>query len=93
MGDSVRSTKTGNENLPKKTMLKDYRHKQLAVKARIKYREHNLKGFKQHLKNGTFPRRMKSIKPYPKMETPEAQTIVNEACQQVDKVILDQMIQ
>ena len=36
---------------------------------------------------------MKSIKPYPQMETPKAQAIVNEACQQVDKVILGQMIQ
>ena len=27
------------------------------------------------------------------METPKAQAIVNEACQQVDKVILGQMIQ
>ena len=78
----TRSTQTGNENLPKKTMLKDYRQKQLAVKARIKYREHTLQGFKQHLKNGTFPRRMKSIKPCPKMETPEAQAIVNAACDQ-----------
>ena len=89
----TRSTQTGNENLPKKTMLKDYRQKQLAVKARIKYREHTLQGFKQHLKNGTFPRRMKSIKPYPKMETPEAQAIVNEACDQAQSVILDQIIQ
>ena len=65
----------------------------MVLKARIKYREHALHFYKQHLGNGTFPKRMKSIKPYPKMDTPEAQTIVNEACQQVDKVILDQLIQ
>ena len=63
------------------------------LKARIKHGEHALQGYKQHLKNGTFPRRMKSIKPYPKMNTPEAQTIVNTACDQVQGVILDQMIQ
>ena len=72
--------------------MKEYRQKQLALKARIKHRTHSLQGYKQHLKNGTFPKRMKSIKPYPKMDTPQAQARVNEACQQVDKVILDQMV-
>ena len=73
-------------------MKKESRQKQIALKARIKYREHTLKHLSCHLKNGTFPKRMKSVKPYPKMDTPEAQTIVNEACQQVDKVILGQMV-
>ena len=72
---------------------REYRQKQIATKARIKYREHSLQQLRGHRKNGTFPKRMKSLKPYPKMDTPEAQAIVNEACQQVDKVILDQMIQ
>ena len=81
-----------SESVTEKT-LKEYRQKQIALKARIKYREHTLKHLSGHLKNGTFPKRMKSIKPYPQMDTPEAQTIVNEACQQVDKVILGQMIQ
>ena len=89
MTESVRSTKT--EKNP--TTLKEYRQKRMMLNARIKYREHNLKGFKQHLKNGTFPKRMKSIKPFPKMDTPEAQAIVNEACCEVNKIILDQMIQ
>ena len=99
MGGSVEalSTKTGNEpsekTMPAKTRLKGYRQKLMSIKARIKYREHTLKGFKNHLKNGTFPQRMKSIKPYPKMSSPEAQAIVNGACDQVQCVILDQMIQ
>ena len=71
---------------------REYRQNQMALKARIKHRTQSLQGYKQHLKNGTFPKRMKSIKPYPKMDTPQAQARVNEACQQVDKVILDQMV-
>ena len=71
---------------------KEYKQKQVVLHARIKYREQAIRGFK-HLKNGTFPKRMKSLKPYPKMETPESQTIVNKACQQADQVILDQRIQ
>ena len=64
----------------------------MALKARIKHRVQSLQSYKQHLKNGTFPKRMKSIKPYPTMDTPQAQAKVNEACQQVDKVLLDQMV-
>ena len=99
MGGSVEapSTETGNEpaekTMPAKTRLKGYRQKLMTIKARIKYREHAIKGFRKHLKNGTFPQRMKSIKPYPKMTSPEAQAMVNAACDQVQSVILDQMIQ
>ena len=75
------------------TTLKDYRQKLMATHACIKYRERTIKGFKNHLKKGTFPQRMKSIKPYPKMSSSESQAIVNAACDQVQCVILDQMIQ
>ena len=98
IGGSVEalSTETGNEptekTMPAKTRLKGYRQKLMTIKTRIKYREHAIKGFRKHLKNGTFPQRMKSIKPYPKMTSPEAQAIVNAACDQVKSVILDQMI-
>ena len=73
--------------------LKQYRQKLMTIQARIEYREHSIKGFRKHLKNGTFPQRMKSIKPYPKMQSSEAQAAVNAACDQVQCVILDQMIQ
>ena len=76
-----------------KTKLKQYRQKLMTIKARIRYREQAIKNFRKHLKNSTFPQRMKSIKPYPKMSSPEAQNIVNAACDQVQCVILDQMIQ
>lgn len=78
-------------SIPVKTKSKDYRQKLMTVKARIRYREHAI--FRKHLKNGTFPQRMTSIKPYPKMSSPEAQKIVNAACDQVQCVILDLMLQ
>ena len=68
---------------PVKTKLKQYRQKLMTIKARIRYREQAIKNFRKHLKNSTFPQRMKSIKPYPKMSSPEAQNIVNAACDQV----------
>ena len=76
----------------KKSTLKSYRQKAQALQARIKYREKAIKGIRQHLKRGTFPKRFKSLRPYPKMDSLEAQAVVNAACQQVDCVILDQMM-
>ena len=76
----------------KNSTLKSYRQKLQAIQARIKYREKAIKGFRHHLKKGTFPKRFKSLRPFPKMDSPESQTIVNAACEQVHCIILDQMI-
>ena len=83
---------TPTKCMPVKTKLKDYGQKLMILKARIRYREHVIKIFIKHLKNGTFPQRMKSIKRYPKMGSPESQKIVDAACDQVQCVILDIMI-
>ena len=76
----------------KKSTLKSYRQKLQALQARIKYREKAIKGFRHHLKKGTFPKRFKSLRPYPKMDSPETQAVVNAACERVHCVILDQML-
>ena len=76
----------------KKSTLRSYRQKAQALQARIKYREKAIKGFRSHLKKGTFPKRFKSLRPYPKMDSFDSQAVVNAACQQVECVILDQMI-
>ena len=78
--------------ISKKSTLKSYRQKLQAIQARIKYREKAIKGFRNHLKKGTFPKRFKSLRPFPKMDSPETQAVVNAACEQVHCVILDQMI-
>ena len=65
---------------------------QTAIYARIKYRQRRIQTFKTHLQKGTFPPRMKSIKPIPKMNTPESQRIVTAACEQAQRVLLDQML-
>ena len=76
----------------KKSTLKSYRQKLQALQARIKYREKAIKGFRDHLKKGTFPKRFKSLRPYPKMDSPKTQAVVNAACEQVHGIILDQML-
>ena len=80
-GDSV---KTPSKGLKEK--------QQTAIYSRIKYRERRIQSLKTHLQKGTFPPRMKSIKPIPKMETPESQRIVTAACEQAQRVLLDQML-
>ena len=76
----------------KKSKQTSYRQRMQAIQARMKYREKLIKGFRQHQQKGTFPKRFKSLKPYPKMSTPESQALVNAACQQVECVVLDQMV-
>ena len=78
--------------ISKKSTLKSYRQKLQAIQARIKYRAKAIKGFRNHLKKGTFPKRFKSLRPFPKMDSPETQAVVNAACEQVHCVLLDQMI-
>ena len=91
MSDVNGSTHSDISSSDKATLRKN-RQKRLALQARIKYREQTIKAFQRHLKQGTFPKRMKSIKPFPKMNTSEGHAIVNEACEQVQKLILDQML-
>ena len=79
--------------LPKELRSESYQQQYSLLLTRIKYREAAIQGLNQHLKNGTFPKRMKSLKPYPTMETPETQAVVNEACQQAEKVLIAQRIQ
>ena len=71
---------------------KGYRQKLQTLQARIKYRQQAINCLRHHLKKGTFPKRFKSLRPYPKMESPESQAIVNAACGQVHGVILNQMM-
>ena len=93
-GDQSETTEKNMESTvkSKKSTLKSYRQKLQAIQARIKYREKAIKGFRHHLKKGTFPKRFKSLRPFPKTESPETQSVVNAACEQVHCVILDQMI-
>ena len=83
-------TETTMESSVKKK--KGDRQKLQTLQARIKYRQQAIKCLRHHLKKGTFPKRFKSLRPYPKRGPPESQAIVNAACGQVHSVILDQMM-
>ena len=88
---AVKETCVVNETTKRKT-TQEKRQKRITIQARIKYRQRAIKALRKHLNNGTFPKRMKSIRPYPKMGSPESQAIVNAACDEAQCVILDQII-
>ena len=56
-------------------------------------REKALRELKEHIKNGTLPKRMKFLNSHPPMETPEGQAKVKEALQQVGSAILVEKVQ
>ena len=56
-------------------------------------REKALRELKEHIKHGTFPKRMKCLNSHPPMETPEGQAKVKEALQQVASAILLEKVQ
>lgn len=67
--------------------LKEYRHKLMAIRARIKYNERNLREFNKHVEEGTFPKRLKTFT-IPKMRTMEGQNIVKKACSDLETLVL-----
>lgn len=77
---------------PTVTRKKRERQNMYNLQARIRNRKQVILCLSNHLKKGTFPKRFKSLRPYPTMGTPESQTLVNTACQRVESVILEQMI-
>ena len=76
-----------------KGMTKDeYRQQWMTLKARIRYKEASIAQWKRHLEDGTFPSQVPTFKPYPKLDTPNSQAIVNAACHQARKTILMEML-
>ena len=91
--ENVATTEEPTKKRTKRTTQRRNRQTLHSLQARIKYRERAIQCLSNHLKKGTFPKRFKSLRPYPTMQTPESQAIVKAACQQVESVILEQMIQ
>ena len=55
-------------------------------------RERKMKTLQSHLDRGTFPKTLK-IKTFPKMKTPEGQAVIQEACEEVQQLMLIQMVE
>ena len=56
------------------------------------YHERKLKALQSHLERGTIPKTLR-LKTFPKMKTPQGQALVHEACDEVQKIMLMQMVE
>ena len=72
---------------------KQYQRQLIVIHNRMTNREKALRELKEHVKNGTFPKRMKILKSHPPMETSDGQAKVKEALQQVASAILIEKVQ
>ena len=60
--------------------------------AKLHYHGRKLKEFQTHLERGTIPKTLR-LKPYPKMKTSQGQALIHEACEEVQKIMLIQMVE
>ena len=56
------------------------------------YHERKLKALQTPLERGTIPKTLR-LKSFPKMKTPEGQVVIQEACNEVQKIMLIQMVE
>ena len=56
------------------------------------YHERKLKALQSHLERGTIPKTLR-LKTIPKMKTPQGQALIHEACDEVQKIMLIQMVE
>ena len=63
-----------------------------ASQAKLLYHKRKLKTLQSHLERGTIPKTLR-LKTFPKMKTPQGQALVHEACDEVQKIMLMQMVE
>ena len=59
---------------------------------KLYYHERKLKTLQSHLERGTIPKTLR-LKTFPNMKTPEGQALIHEACDEVQKLMLIQMVE
>ena len=59
---------------------------------KVCYHERKLKTLQSHLERGTIPKTLR-LKTFPKMKSPQGQALVHEACDEVQKIMLMQMVE
>ena len=72
--------------------MEETRKLRAASRVKLCYHERKLKELQTHLERGTTPKTLR-LKPYPKMKTPQGQALIHEACDEVQKIMLIQMVE
>ena len=80
----------GNKRPATEQIIEEKRKLRMMSRAKLCYHERKLKELHTHLERGTTPKSLK-LKPSPNMKTPEGQTLIHEACKEVQKIMLIQM--
>ena len=85
---------THHLNLPLNTVqiMEETRKLRAASQAKLFYRERKLKELQSHLERGTTPKTLR-LKSFPKMKTLQGQALIHEACDEVQKIMLIQMVE
>ena len=95
----ARAIKVWNESLKGGKFVKPFHSKpalntvqimekqRAASQAKLWYHERKLKTLQSHLERGTIP------KTFPKMRIPQGQALIHEACDEVQKIMLIQMVE
>ena len=100
----ARAIKVWNESLKGGKFVKPFHSKpalntvqimekqRAASQAKLWYHERKLKTLQSHLERGTISKTLR-LKTFPKMKTPQGQALIHEACDEVQKIMLIQMVE
>ena len=66
--------------------------KKLRAATKLCYRERKLKTLHSHLERGTTPKTLR-LKTFPRMTTSQGQALIQEACEEVQRLMLIQMVE
>ena len=72
--------------------MEETRKLRAASRVKLCYHERKLKELQMYLERGTTPKTLR-LKSYPKMKTPQGQALIHEACDEVQKIMLIQMVE
>ena len=88
----LRILKEGNKKPVTEQVIEEKRKQRLISRALLSHHERKLRELHVHLDQGTFPKSLK-VKATVNMKTPEGQALVHEACDEVQKMMLIQMVE
>ena len=82
----------GNKKPVTEQVIEEKRKQRMFSRAKLSYHERKLRELHVHLDQGTFPNSLK-MKASVNMKTTEGQALIHEACQEVQKIMLIQMVE
>ena len=82
----------GNKRPTNEQIIEEKRMLRMISRAKLCFHERKLRELHAHLDQGTTPKSLK-LKASVNMKTPEGQSLIHEACKEVQKIMLIQMVE